>query len=50
MFIDEAGLFRLSIRSKQHNAIKFQEWITDTVLPQLRRNGVFQLEDRIDSY
>jgi prophage antirepressor-like protein len=47
MFIDEVGLFRLSIKSKQPKAVKFQEWITDTVLPELRRKGTFELEKKV---
>jgi prophage antirepressor-like protein len=47
IFIDEIGLYRLSIKSKQPKAIRFQEWITDEVLPELRKQGNYQLEEEI---
>lgn len=47
IFIDQIGLFRLSIKSKQPRAIEFQEWITDIVLSELRCDGFFQLQDKI---
>ena len=48
MFIDEIGLFRLAIRSRQKKAIQFQEWITDEVLPELRAEGFYALEEKIE--
>lgn len=48
-FIDEIGLFRVSMNSKQEKAIKFQEWITDIVLPELKRTGVYKLKNQIKS-
>jgi anti-repressor protein len=42
MFINEIGFFRLSMKSKQKKAAEFQEWITDIVLPQLRKEGSYQ--------
>ena len=47
MFINEIGLFRLSIKSKQPKAVELQEWITDEVLPELRREGNYRLEEKI---
>ena len=47
MFLDEVGLFRLSIKSKQQKAVKLQEWITDVVLPKLRMGGTFELENKV---
>ena len=47
VFIDEIGLFRLSIRSKQKKAIEFQEWITDKLLPELRQKGTFELKQKV---
>lgn len=47
MFIDEVELFRLSINSKQEKAIKFQEWIIDIVLPELKCSCIYQLKKNI---
>ena len=48
IFIDESGLFRLVFRSKQKNAVDFQNWVTDEVLPQLRERGYFLLNNKIE--
>jgi prophage antirepressor-like protein len=47
MFIDEIGLFRLSIKSKQKKAIEFQEWIINEILPELRREDNHYLEEKL---
>lgn len=41
IFLTEAGLYKLVLGSKQKDAIKFQEWITDDVLPNLRKKGSY---------
>jgi len=47
IFINESGLYRLIMRSKQENAIKFQDWITDDLLPSLRQQGNYKLKKEI---
>lgn len=37
--ISEAGLYRLIMRSSLPTAVEFQEWVTDVVLPTIRRTG-----------
>ncbi|WP_417790020.1 Bro-N domain-containing protein [Terasakiella pusilla] len=39
MFINKAGLFRLIMRSDKTEAVKFQNWVTDTVLPSIMDDG-----------
>lgn len=39
VFIDEAGLYRLIMRSTLPKAEEFQEWVEDEVLPTLRKKG-----------
>jgi prophage antirepressor-like protein len=41
--IDEIGLYRLALRSKQEVAMEFQIWLTDVVLPSLRETGGYKL-------
>lgn len=41
--LNEKGLFKLIIKSKIKEAEKFQEWIIEIVLPEIRRNSVYQL-------
>ena len=40
-YIPEGDLYRLIIRSKLPSAIKFESWVFDEVLPELRRNGSY---------
>ncbi len=39
--ISEAGLYRLILRSDKPNARPFQDWVTQTALPTLRKEGVY---------
>ena len=41
--ISESGLYRLILRSNKSEAERFQDWICDDVLPQIRRTGKFQI-------
>lgn len=40
-FIPEGDLYRLIIRSKLASAEKFERWVFDEVLPELRKNGSY---------
>lgn len=37
--VSEAGLYRLVFRSKKAEAQEFQDWVTETVLPSIRKTG-----------
>jgi anti-repressor protein len=39
--VSEAGLYRLIMRSNVTDAERFQDWVTDEVLPQIRRTGAY---------
>lgn len=39
--ITEAGLYRLVMRSNKPEAAEFQDWVTDVVLPTIRKTGGF---------
>lgn len=43
MFINEAGLYQLMLRSKKREAVVFRRWVTRKVLPSLR-NSLVQLQ------
>jgi len=49
--IDEAGLYKLIMRSNKEEAERFQDWVTEEVLPSIRRTGSYlqptSLEDLI---
>lgn len=44
MCIDEAGLYRLIMRSNKPEAVAFQEWVTAEVLPTIRKTGGYMLK------
>jgi prophage antirepressor-like protein len=39
MLVSESGMYRLVMSAKKKEALEFQDWITDTVLPSIRKNG-----------
>lgn len=47
IYINESGLYTLLIKSKNKKAEKFNEWLTDDVLPNLRRNKIFSSDEDI---
>ena len=38
-FITESGVYKLIFKSKKKEAERFQDWVTDEVLPQIRQTG-----------
>ena len=45
-FINEAGLYKLVMRSELPNAEKFSDWVCDTVLPQIRKTGSYSAQPK----
>ena len=49
IYINEAGLYQLIMKSKLEIAEQFQDWVTDTLLPKIRKVGqekfIRQLEE-----
>lgn len=41
-FIDEGNLYRLILKSLKPNAIKFEQWVIEEVLPSIRKYGTYQ--------
>jgi anti-repressor protein len=39
LVVNEAGLYRLMMRSDRPEAERFQDWITHEVIPSIRRTG-----------
>lgn len=52
VFITESGVYNLLIKSRKPEAIAFQNWITDEVLPQIRQTGgyipISEYDEEID--
>lgn len=38
-FLKEAGVYKLIFKSHKESAERFQDWVTDEVLPQIRKTG-----------
>jgi prophage antirepressor-like protein len=43
VFISEAGLYRLLCRSTKPEAVNFEKWVFDEVLPTLRETGAYTM-------
>ena len=41
MYINEAGMYKLIFRSKNHQAEAFTDWVCSKVLPFTRKHGAF---------
>lgn len=42
-FLTESGVYKLIFKSRKQEAEKFQDWVTDEVLPQIRKTGSYTL-------
>jgi len=47
IFIEEPVLYRLIFKSKKEIAIKFQDWIFESVIPQIRKTGQYSARGQI---
>ena len=45
--INESGLYSLILSSKMPNAKKFKRWVTNEVLPAIRKHGLYATDDLI---
>ena len=41
LIVNESGLYGLVLRSRKPSAYAFRRWVTTTVLPSLRKDGVY---------
>lgn len=46
--INESGLYSLILKSKLPNARKFKRWVTNEVLPSIRKHGVYMTDDALE--
>lgn len=42
-FLTESGVYKLVFKSRKPNAEKFTDWVTDEVLPSLRKTGSYEM-------
>lgn len=41
-FLTESGVYKLIFKSRKENAERFQDWVTDEVLPAIRQTGGYK--------
>ncbi|HLQ88063.1 MAG TPA: BRO family protein [Enterococcus sp.] len=44
-FINEPNLYRIIFKSRKAEAVEFQNWVFDEVLPQIRKTGKYSLQN-----
>lgn len=47
-FINESGLYSLTLSSKMANAKKFKRWVTSEVLPAIRKYGAYAVDELLN--
>ena len=47
IIINESGLYALILSSKLESARRFKRWVTSEVLPAIRKNGRYELEQQV---
>ena len=48
IIINEANLYRLIFQSRKEEAIKFQDWIVEEVIPAIRKYGLYATDEVIE--
>ena len=43
-FLTESGVYKLSFKSRKPEAEKFTDWVTDEVLPSIRKTGKYEID------
>ena len=44
--INESGIYQLILASKMPNATKFKQWVTEKILPSIRKTGSYSVEPK----
>ena len=48
-FLTESGVYKLIFKSRKPSAEKFQDWVTDVVLPTIRKTGSFSIHENLET-
>jgi len=48
-FLTESGVYKLIFKSHKPEAEKFQDWVTDEVLPTIRKHGIYATDSTIET-
>ena len=43
LFVDEAGMYKILMKSRKAVAEKFQDWVSEQVLPSIRKTGSYSI-------
>ena len=49
-YISEGDLYRLIVRSKLESALRFEIFVFDTILPSIRKHGVYATPETIEKF
>ena len=47
LFLTESGVYKIVFKSNKPNADEFANWVTDEVLPSIRKTGKYETEERL---
>lgn len=47
-FLTESGVYKLIFKSRKESAERFQDWVTDEVLPSIRKHGAYMTDDVLE--
>lgn len=47
-FLTESGVYKLIFKSHKEEAERFQDWVTDEVLPSIRKHGAYMTENTLE--
>ena len=48
VFLTESGVYKLVFKSNKPQAEKFSNWVTDEVLPSIRKHGAYLTPDKVE--
>ncbi|EGT5483055.1 BRO family protein [Clostridioides difficile] len=48
-FLTESGVYKLIFKSRKEEAERFQDWVTDEVLPSIRKTGTYSTKSKDES-
>ena len=48
LIVNEAGLYKLVLDGRKKEAVKFQDWVVEEVLPSIRKHGVYMTDRTLD--
>ena len=49
LLVNEAGLYKLVLAGRKKEAVKFQDWVVEEVLPSIRKHGVYMTDRTLDT-